>query len=119
MALLDFLRQKEFAEISALKNKLALLEKDIEIFREREDRLNLDILSLRNERDKLLKYKDVSDVDNEKERIIKELKDAKEELQKEELESKDIQGNADCEITSRRASRTVANALIEHKKYIL
>jgi len=89
MALLDFLRQKEFAEISALKNKLALLEKDIEIFREREDRLNLDILSLRNERDKLLKYKDVSDVDNEKERIIKELKDAKEELQKEELESKD------------------------------
>lgn len=89
MALFDFLRQKEFAEISALKNKLALLEKDIEIFREREDRLNLDILSLRNERDKLLKYKDVSDVDNEKERIIKELKDAKEELQKEELESKD------------------------------
>lgn len=88
MALLDFLRQKEFAEISALKNKLALLEKDIEIFREREDRLNLDILSLRNERDKLLKYKDVSDVDNEKERILKELKETKEEFQKEELESK-------------------------------
>ena len=42
-----------------------------------------------------------------------------EALASDEIERKDIQGNADCEITSRRASRTVANALIEHKKYII
>jgi hypothetical protein len=42
-----------------------------------------------------------------------------EALASDEIERKDIQGNAECEITSRRASRTVANALIEHKKYIL
>lgn len=42
-----------------------------------------------------------------------------EALASDEIERKDIRGNASCEITSRRASRTVANALIEHKKYIL
>ena len=49
MALFDFLKQKEFAEIHSLKNKVALLEKDVDIFHERIDRLNSDILNLKNE----------------------------------------------------------------------
>lgn len=42
-----------------------------------------------------------------------------EALASDEIEKKDIRGNAGCEITTRRASRSVANALIEHKKYIV
>lgn len=42
-----------------------------------------------------------------------------EALASDEIEKKDIRGNGNCEITSRRASRSVANALIEHKKYII
>nr|DAZ44044.1 MAG TPA: DNA-damage-inducible protein D [Caudoviricetes sp.] len=42
-----------------------------------------------------------------------------EALASDEIERKDIHGNAGCEITTRRASRSVANALIEHKKYIV
>lgn len=42
-----------------------------------------------------------------------------EALASDEIEKKSIQGNAGCEITTRRASRSVANALIEHKKYIV
>lgn len=88
MALFDFLKHKEFAEIYSLKNKVALLEKDLDIFHEREDRLNSEILVLRGERDNLLKYKDISDVDDEKKRILKEIREAKEDFQKEEQENK-------------------------------
>ncbi|WP_298046202.1 DUF4041 domain-containing protein [uncultured Bacteroides sp.] len=88
MALFDFLKHKEFAEIYSLKNKVALLEKDLDIFHEREDRLNSEILILRGERDELLKYKDISDVDGEKKRILKEIREAKEDFQKEERENK-------------------------------
>lgn len=42
-----------------------------------------------------------------------------EALASDEIEKKSIQGNAGCEITTRRASKSVANALIEHKKYIV
>lgn len=66
MALFDFLKHKEFAEIYSLKNKIALLEKDLDISHEREDKLISEISILRDERDKLLKYKDISDVYDEK-----------------------------------------------------
>lgn len=42
-----------------------------------------------------------------------------EALASDEIEKKNINGNGSCEIASRRASRSVANALIEHKKYII
>lgn len=42
-----------------------------------------------------------------------------EALASDEIEKKEIRGNGNCEVASRRASRSVANALIEHKKYIL
>jgi hypothetical protein len=88
MALFDFLKHKEFAEIYSLKNKIALLEKDLDISHEREDKLISEISILRDERDKLLKYKDISDVYDEKKRILREIEEAKEDFQKEERENK-------------------------------
>ena len=40
-------------------------------------------------------------------------------LASDEIDKKDIRGNGKCEVASRRASRSVANALIDHKKYII
>lgn len=42
-----------------------------------------------------------------------------EALASDEIDKKDIRGNGRCEVASRRASRSVANALIDHKKYII
>ena len=42
-----------------------------------------------------------------------------EALASDEIDKKDIRGNGKCEVASRRASRSVANALIDHKKYII
>lgn len=42
-----------------------------------------------------------------------------EALATDDIENKGIRGNGNCEVASRRASRSVANALIEHKKYII
>lgn len=41
-----------------------------------------------------------------------------EALASDEIDRNDIRGNGNCERASRRASRSVANALIEHKKYL-
>lgn len=42
--------------------------------------------------------------------------DLSEALASDEIENNDIRGNAKCEMASRRASRVIANALLEHKK---
>lgn len=78
MAFFDFLKHKEFSEISSLKNKILLLEKEIEVFQEKENNLKSLITDLKTECDILSKYKGIHDVENEKERVLSSLSEIKE-----------------------------------------
>lgn len=63
MGLFDFLKHKEITEI-------ALLKKDLEIAKEKEERLSSEIVKLKSQNAKLSKYENIANIEDEKEKII-------------------------------------------------
>ena len=66
MGLFDFLKHKELTEI-------ALLKKDLEIAKEKSERLKSDLDVSNAMCEKLSKYKEISDIESEKERILSDI----------------------------------------------
>lgn len=75
MALFDFLKQKEFAEIICLK-------KDLEISTNKEKELNQKIEELKKECEYLSKYKEITDLDSKKDEILSKIKLEEEQAKK-------------------------------------
>lgn len=75
MAFFDFLKQKEFAEITCLK-------KDLEISSNKVQELNLKIEELIKECESLSKFKDIANLDNRKEEILSQIKLEEEQAEK-------------------------------------
>jgi hypothetical protein len=75
--------------------------------------------SVVREKKGLIKGQSVRDNMSRQMSYLKNIKGGIFTLTKGEIDKKDIRGNGKCEVASRRASRSVANALIDHKKYII
>lgn len=75
MAFFDFLKQKEFAEITCLK-------KDLEISANKERELNQKIEELKKECESLSKFKEIADLDNQKEEILSRIRIEEEQAKK-------------------------------------
>ena len=67
MAFFDFLKQKEFAEITCLK-------KDLEISANKEQELNQKIEELKKECESLSKFKEIANLDNKKDEILSKIR---------------------------------------------
>lgn len=80
MAFFDFLKQKEFAEITCLK-------KDLEISVNKERELNQKMEELKKECESLSKFKEIADLDNKKNEILSAIKLYKEESDKSKEEN--------------------------------
>lgn len=63
MGLFDFLKHKELTEI-------ALLKKDLELAKEKEERLSSEITNLQSQCKELSKYKDIANIEEEKEKTL-------------------------------------------------
>lgn len=70
MGFFDFLKHKELTEI-------ALLKKDLEIAKEKSERLKSDLDVSNAMCEKLSKYKEISDIESEKERIVSDIQEEK------------------------------------------
>lgn len=70
MGFFDFLKHKELTEI-------ALLKKDLEIVKEKSERLKSDLDASNAMCEKLSKYKEISDIESEKERIVSDIQEEK------------------------------------------
>lgn len=81
MAFFDFLKQKEFAEITCLK-------KDLEISANKERELNQKIEELKKECESLSQFKDIADLENKKNEILFSIKVHQEEASKVKEENK-------------------------------
>lgn len=75
MAFFDFLKQKEFAEITCLK-------KDLEISANKERELNQKIDELKKECESFSKFKEITDLDNKKEEILSTIRSEEEQAKK-------------------------------------
>lgn len=63
MGLFDFLKHKELTEI-------ALLKRDLEVAKEKEERLSSEITNLQSQCEELSKYKDIANIEEEKEKTL-------------------------------------------------
>lgn len=63
MGLFDFLKYKELTEI-------ALLKRDLEVAKEKEERLSSEITNLQSQCEELSKYKDIANMEEEKEKTL-------------------------------------------------
>lgn len=75
MAFFDFLKQKEFAEITCLK-------KDLEISANKEQELNQKIEELKKECESLSKFKEIANLDNKKDEILSKIRLEEEHAEK-------------------------------------
>ncbi|MFK2563229.1 DUF4041 domain-containing protein [Bacteroides fragilis] len=75
MAFFDFLKQKEFAEITCLK-------KDLEISVNKEQELNQKIEELKKECESLSKFKEIANLDNKKDEILSKIRLEEEHAEK-------------------------------------
>lgn len=84
MGVFDFLKHKELTEI-------ALLKKELEIANEKSERLKADLDSSNAMCKELSKYKEISDVESEKERIMSDIQSQRKDFEEEKLSiEKDI-----------------------------
>ena len=75
MAFFDFLKQKEFAEITCLK-------KDLEISANKEQELNLKIEELKKECESLSQFKEIADLTKRKDKILSQIRVEEEQVEK-------------------------------------
>lgn len=75
MAFFDFLKQKEFAEITCLK-------KDLEISANKEQELNLKIEELKKEYESLSQFKEIADLTKRKDKILSQIRVEEEQVEK-------------------------------------
>lgn len=75
MAFFDFLKQKEFAEITCLK-------KDLEISANKEQELNLKIEELKKECESLSQFKEIADLTKMKDKILSQIRVEEEQVEK-------------------------------------
>lgn len=82
MGFFDFLKHKELTEI-------ALLKKDLEIVKEKSERLKSDLDASNAMCEKLSKYKEISDIESEKERIVSDIQKGKKEFEEEKSKAEE------------------------------
>lgn len=102
MAFFDFLKQKEFAEITCLK-------KDLEISANRERELNQKIEDLKKECESLSKFKEIADLDNKKDEILSIIK-------QEQEQAKETKNSHEIEITQLKSEIDKLSEEIQSKK---
>lgn len=102
MAFFDFLKQKEFAEITCLK-------KDLEISANKEQELNLKIEELKKECESLSKFKEIANLDNKKDEILSKIR-----LEEEHAEK--ARENYQSEITQLKSEIDKLSEEIQSKK---
>ena len=102
MGIFDFFKHKELTTI-------ALLNKDIELAKEKEERLSSEIAELKSYCSQLSKYENIANLENEKERIISIINQQNSKFEQDKKEHID-------EITSLQDKITALTKEVEQKK---
>lgn len=102
MGIFDFFKHKELTTI-------ALLNKDIELAKEKEERLSTEIAELKSHCSQLSKYENIANLENEKERIISIINQQNSKFEQDKKEHID-------EITSLQDKITALTKEVEQKK---